>query len=63
MAGCSIFFLAPLSLTCCCPVLPPPPPSQSLLRCRWAPDLTFQLAWLLKVALGVAAALEHMHYR
>ncbi|KAL4857990.1 Plant intracellular Ras-group-related LRR protein 5 [Chlorella vulgaris] len=39
------------------------PNLQSLLRCRWAPDLTFQLAWLLKVALGVAAALEHMHYR
>jgi hypothetical protein len=36
---------------------------QSLLRCRWAPGLAFPLGWLLKVAIGVAAALEHMHYR
>ena len=36
---------------------------QSLLRCRWAPGRTFQLAWVLKVAIGVAAALEHCHYR
>lgn len=39
------------------------PNLQSLLRCRWAPGETFQLAWLLRVANGVAGALEHMHYR
>ena len=36
---------------------------QSLLRCRWAPGETFQLGWVLRVATGVAAALEHLHYR
>lgn len=46
---------------------PPPPPTlpapQSLLRCRWAVGDAFSLDWVLKVAIGVAAALEHMHYR
>ena len=39
------------------------PPTQFLLRCRWAPGQTFQLPWLVRVAHGVAGALEHMHYR
>ncbi|KAL4442982.1 hypothetical protein ABPG77_008473 [Micractinium sp. CCAP 211/92] len=39
------------------------PNLQSLLRCRWAPGQTFSLGWLLRVAIGVAGALEHMHYR
>lgn len=39
------------------------PNLQSLLRCRWAPSQTFSLGWLLRVAIGVAGALEHMHYR
>jgi hypothetical protein len=43
--------------------VPPCSCLQSLLRCRWAPGQTFQLAWVLKVAIGVAAALEHCHYR
>lgn len=42
---------------------PPRPALQSLLRCRWAPSQTFSLGWLLRVAIGVAGALEHMHYR
>lgn len=45
----------------------PPNPSllhlQSLLRCRWAPGQALQLGWVLRVAIGVASALEHMHYR
>lgn len=36
---------------------------QSLLRCRWAPGCIFPLAFLLQVAIGLAAALEHMHYK
>ena len=43
--------------------LPPPPPLQSLLRCRWGTGQTFELAFILRVAIGVASALEHMHYR
>lgn len=39
------------------------PNLQSLLRCRWAPGLALQLPWVLRVAAGVAAALEHMHYK
>ncbi|KAL4457710.1 hypothetical protein ABPG75_012575 [Micractinium tetrahymenae] len=39
------------------------PNLQSLLRCRLAPGQTFTLGWLLRVAVGVAGALEHMHYR
>lgn len=36
---------------------------QSLLRCRWAPGRTFSLDFVLRVAGGLADALEHMHYR
>ncbi|KAI7845895.1 hypothetical protein COHA_000628 [Chlorella ohadii] len=39
------------------------PNHESLLRCRWAPGQVLQLGWVLRVAIGVASALEHMHYR
>ncbi|PSC71659.1 kinase [Micractinium conductrix] len=39
------------------------PNLQSLLRCRWGTGQTFELAFILRVAIGVASALEHMHYR
>ncbi len=45
------------------PICLPTPPPQSLLRCRWAPGQVLQLGWVLRVAIGVASALEHMHYR
>lgn len=40
---------------------PARPRTQSLLRCRWDPGTRYCLAALLRIAHGVAAALQHMH--
>ncbi|KAK9862504.1 hypothetical protein WJX84_009525 [Apatococcus fuscideae] len=37
------------------------PNLQSLLRCRWASDCSFQLNYLLRVAHSTASALEYLH--
>ena len=37
------------------------PNRQSLLRCRWKPDLLFSISFVLRCITGVASALEHMH--
>lgn len=34
---------------------------QSLLRCRWAEDCSFQLSYLLRVAHSTASALQYLH--
>lgn len=39
------------------------PNLESLLRCRWAPAAAFAPLFVLRVARGLAGALEHMHYR
>ena len=39
------------------------PNSESLLRCRWAPETSFTLSFVLNVATGVSSALEAMHAR
>ena len=44
-------------------VLAAKPTSESLLRCRWPEGAALELPWVLRVATGVAAALEHMHTR
>jgi hypothetical protein len=39
------------------------PNHESLLRCRWPAGAEFSLTDLLRVAIGVSAALEHLHYK
>lgn len=39
------------------------PTSQHLLRCKWAPCERFATPYLLRVARGVAEALQHCHAR
>lgn len=36
---------------------------QSLLRCRWPKGADYSLDFILTYAMGLANALEHMHYR
>lgn len=37
------------------------PNLQSLLRCRWPPDAAFSCAFVARVALCVASALQYLH--
>ena len=34
---------------------------QSLLRCRWAEGSSFKIAFLLRVAVSIASALNYLH--